>query len=146
MPADLISPIIAALQSYPNIWFRNLNLESYVTGTPGEEFQRSGKIFESNFLVEHTSDFLRYTSLYKYGGIYLDLDVIVQKDFDALPPNFSCQETESNVGVSAMGFQDDFVAHELLHRMIRYWLIWASILFMILYFLVSQFFLKMLCG
>lgn len=32
--------------------------------------------------VPHASDILRYTTLYKFGGTYLDLDVIVLKPFD----------------------------------------------------------------
>lgn len=37
---------------------------------------------------EHLSDVLRAVTLLKYGGFYLDLDVVVQKSFDNLEENF----------------------------------------------------------
>lgn len=56
------------------------------------------------------SDFLRYLVLYKYGGIYLDLDVVVQKNLDELPANFCGIEKEeleiADLNVAVFGLQN----------------------------------------
>lgn len=84
-----IPPIINALQSYPNIHFRNLNLRNYSANTPIGNWFLTDKLFTSKYLTAHVSDFLRIVSLYKFGGTYLDLDVVVQKSFENLTANFA---------------------------------------------------------
>ncbi|XP_055296562.1 lactosylceramide 4-alpha-galactosyltransferase-like isoform X2 [Sitodiplosis mosellana] len=95
-PVDLLtntqSETLAVLQSYKNIHIQNINLDTFVEGTLAEDFYRSGKLFASKTLIEHMSDFLRLLVLYKYGGIYLDTDVVVQKNLDELPANFLGKE------------------------------------------------------
>lgn len=39
--------------------------------------------------------------MFKFGGIYLDLDVIVQQSFDTLPHNFVGAECEQCVNFAA---------------------------------------------
>lgn len=51
--------------------------------------------------------------MFKFGGIYLDLDVIVQQSFDTLTPNFVGAESTQFVGVGAMGFQQHGLGHEI---------------------------------
>lgn len=36
---------------------------------------------------EHMSDILRAVTLFKYGGFYLDMDVVVKKSLDSLEEN-----------------------------------------------------------
>lgn len=69
-------PIVKALQSYPNIYFRNINLWTYSLNTPLEDWFLSDKLFMSQYLNSHVSDFLRYVTLYKFGGTYLDLGTL----------------------------------------------------------------------
>lgn len=82
-------PIIDAILSYPNVHFNYLNITQYAEQTPLEEWMRNGKLFRSKYLVSHTSDVLRFLSLWKYGGTYLDLDTVTMKPFGALRPNFA---------------------------------------------------------
>lgn len=72
-------PVLDALLSYPNINFNYLNLTQYAKGTPLEEFMMSGKLESSSYVISHTSDVLRYLSLWKFGGTYLDLDTVMLK-------------------------------------------------------------------
>lgn len=63
------------------------------------------------------SDFLRLLVLYRYGGIYLDTDVVVQKNLDDLPPNFVGKEVDvkkkiNHVNNAVIGLQDEF-GHEI---------------------------------
>lgn len=54
------SPVIMALESYPNIFMRNVNLWSYAGHTPVSQWIYEEELFYSSFLNSHTSDFLRY--------------------------------------------------------------------------------------
>lgn len=45
----------------------------------------------------------RFLTLWKYGGIYLDLDVIVTKNLSTLPENFAGVE-DNYLGSAALGF------------------------------------------
>lgn len=76
------------LGKYDNIHFRNINLWRYSIDTPIYKWFQSDKMFESAFLFEHMSDILRAITLYRYGGFYMDLDVIVQKNVDGLGDDF----------------------------------------------------------
>lgn len=107
------SPILNALQSYPNIHLRNVDLETYAAETPMEKWLKSDQLFLSQYLNSHTSDFLRYASMFKFGGIYLDLDVVVQRDFNLLPPNFAAAESVHFTATGAMGFEADGNGHEI---------------------------------
>ena len=107
-----------ALKSYANVHFLNVNLDAFVEKTPAKKFYQSGELFTSKYLVEHMSDFLRLLVLYKYGGIYLDMDVVVQKNMDDLPANFLGKEAYegNNVGGvngALLGFQDE-IGHKII--------------------------------
>lgn len=70
------SPLIDALLKYPNVHIKYVNLEEFSIGTPLQEFMALNMLGKSKYPIEHTSDILRILTLYKYGGAYLDLDVI----------------------------------------------------------------------
>lgn len=72
-------PILDALLSYRNINFNYLNLTQYAKETPLDEFMMSGELSRSSYIITHTSDVLRYLSLWKFGGTYLDLDTVMLK-------------------------------------------------------------------
>lgn len=74
-----LSPVLDALASYSNINFNYLNITQYAESTPLDEWIRSGKLTRSLYVVSHTSDILRYLTLWKYGGTYLDLDTVSMK-------------------------------------------------------------------
>ncbi|XP_070507561.1 lactosylceramide 4-alpha-galactosyltransferase-like [Chironomus tepperi] len=70
------SVLYDALAAYPNINIRYVNLLEYSRGTPLEQFMIEDKLNKSKYRIEHTSDVMRILTLYKYGGLYLDLDVL----------------------------------------------------------------------
>lgn len=53
-------PIVSALETYPNIYMRNVNLWTYAQDTPVNEWIFEEKLFYSDYINSHTSDFLRY--------------------------------------------------------------------------------------
>lgn len=61
-------PIIDAVLSYPNVEFNYLNLMEYANNTPLSEWIKTDILNRSSFVTSHTSDVLRYLSLWRYGG------------------------------------------------------------------------------
>lgn len=62
--------------------------------------------------IVHMSDVLRFVTLWRYGGIYLDLDVIVLRNFDDLKPNFSGFEYVGSIASGVMRFASDGQGHK----------------------------------
>lgn len=117
---NAIPPILRALQTYPNIFMRNINLWTYAANTPIEEWFSTDELFTSQFLNSHVSDFLRYLSLYKFGGTYLDLDVVVQKTFENLTANYAGAESMIDVAAGVINFQHEGIGHEIADMCVRY--------------------------
>ncbi|XP_037557593.1 lactosylceramide 4-alpha-galactosyltransferase-like, partial [Dermacentor silvarum] len=71
--------------------------------TPLELWYESDILNKSAFPVEHLADALRLAVLYKQGGVYLDIDVIVMRSLDSLP-SCVCQSPVENGDMVSNGF------------------------------------------
>lgn len=111
--------IIDALLTYPNLQMRNVDLWSYARDTPISDWINSGELFLSKYINSHTSDFLRYLSLYKWGGTYMDLDVVVQQNLDKIEPNYAGAESENFVAAGVLNFDHQHVGHEIAELCLR---------------------------
>ncbi|KAL5279635.1 hypothetical protein ACFFRR_003931 [Megaselia abdita] len=86
---DVLSTEIWRLKlTYKNIFLRNNDMWEYTKNSSAVDFMESGGLFDSKFLPVHMSDFLRLLSIWKYGGIYMDTDIIVKRTFENLPLNY----------------------------------------------------------
>lgn len=112
--------IVEALQSYPNIFFRNIDLWTYPMNTSCDDWFLTGQLFRSKYLNTHMSDFLRFITLSKFAGIYLDMDVIVQKSFDNMARNCAAFESEGYIGSSVLHFNDDEIGRRLADMCVKY--------------------------
>lgn len=110
---------IKILSSYSNIYLRNINTSKIFDGTPGEDLEKKKNIYDSKFPAVHLSDALRLLMLYKFGGIYLDLDVIVLKSFDELAPTFVTNEKSGFFSNGALGFSNIGFGHHLIQLLLR---------------------------
>ncbi|CAG0915855.1 unnamed protein product [Notodromas monacha] len=71
-------------KTYPNVQFIPLDIFEWMEGTVVKLWLSKGMLQKSRFKTAHTSDILRYVTLFKYGGLYLDTDVIVMRPMDDL--------------------------------------------------------------
>ncbi|EEC18888.1 lactosylceramide 4-alpha-galactosyltransferase, putative, partial [Ixodes scapularis] len=53
-------------------------------GTPLSSWNFSGAMRSSRYRVVHLADVLRLAVVYKYGGVYLDLDTVVLRSLEDL--------------------------------------------------------------
>lgn len=74
--------------NYKNIFFRNNNIWRYAQNSSVIEFLENGQLFNSWYLPYHMSDLLRILSIWKYGAIYMDTDIILKKSLEKLGLNF----------------------------------------------------------
>lgn len=73
-----------ALSSLENFASLKLNLTDTFSNTPLDSWHRSRNWTEGPYSIEHLSDGIRLAVLWKHGGIYLDLDIIVLKELSEL--------------------------------------------------------------
>lgn len=98
---------MTALKSYQNIYLRNLDINSYSTDTPVEELIRSGRFYHTKYFNYHLSDILRFLTLWKYGGVYLDLDVVMLKSLEQLGSDYLVAESNTSVSSSGVYFSSN---------------------------------------
>ncbi|XP_057368182.1 lactosylceramide 4-alpha-galactosyltransferase-like isoform X2 [Daphnia carinata] len=81
-PSSLDIPSwLKVLSRYPNVAVVLLNEERYFSGTPLEDWYSKGVWRTSRFQMGHLSDYIRIVSLYKGGGMYLDMDILTLRAF-----------------------------------------------------------------
>ncbi|KAI5652116.1 alpha 1,4-glycosyltransferase conserved region domain-containing protein [Phthorimaea operculella] len=103
------------LLKYKNVKFYKIHLFQYARGTPLEDLAVDG-LRKSRYLIHHASDILRFITLYKFGGIYLDLDVFVVKSLDHMPikKNWIGRDSDSGLAVALIAFAKTGVGKELI--------------------------------
>lgn len=87
--------------------------------TPLEDFVRSGLLQKAKFVVSHTSDVLRLLVLWKYGGTYLDMDMIVKKPVDSVPSNYACNEIGNALNGAILNLEQSKNGHRLAEIFIK---------------------------
>jgi lactosylceramide 4-alpha-galactosyltransferase len=107
------TPEVDAILSYQNVFINYLDLDEISVGTPFEKFFKMKMLRTSNYKTEHGSDVVRFLLLWKYGGTYLDTDIIVRKRLDTFPQNFACPESNSymnNAAINLVRNEDSMLA------------------------------------
>lgn len=72
------------LQHPYNIYVHKFNLYEEVKGTPLENCKWNELIYKHQLNPALESDYFRILMLYKYGGVYLDFDILLLKDLSPL--------------------------------------------------------------
>lgn len=54
--------IQSLLLHYPNIHLRTVDLWEYTSNTPAQSFLKTNKLFESQYLITHLSDLIRFVT------------------------------------------------------------------------------------
>lgn len=108
------------LENNKNVIFRKLDVQKFSVGTPMEEFFKGNSYKESKNYLNHLSDLLRFTALWKYGGLYFDLDVVVVKNVDDLGENFVVAATKKSLMSGTLRVSSEGVGHRFVERCVNY--------------------------
>lgn len=127
--------MMKALLSYPNIQLRNVNLIDYTVETLAEEWIKDDQILSTNYFTTHLTDLLHFITLYRFGGVRLDMNFIVQRTLDDLPMNFAVVDDKENlISNRIFGINSNFVGHSLARQFLRFeeYIIILNIYFVVL--------------
>lgn len=117
--SETIENCTRLLDTYRNLNYYRIHVVRYAKGTPLEKFIAGGALNRTRWRISHASDVLRYLTLYKWGGVYLDLDVVVAKPLDLLGRNWAARESETAVAAGAMAFSKDRIGRRVAEAAIR---------------------------
>ncbi|CAO1335167.1 unnamed protein product [Diamesa hyperborea] len=118
-PNATTTPIIDAIMEYQNVQMNYININEYAKGTPMEEWVTNGELARSKYRVSHTSDVLRFLTLWKYGGTYLDLDVVVLKTLESIAPNYAGEESVDFVGSALINLEQQGIGHVIADMCVK---------------------------
>ncbi|CAH1408175.1 unnamed protein product [Nezara viridula] len=76
----------------------------------------NGRLNRSAYPVEHTSDLVRLAILYKYGGTYLDTDIISIRPLDGLGQNYIGAQENTVLANGIMNFSPTDVGHQFIEE------------------------------
>ncbi|EFX71990.1 hypothetical protein DAPPUDRAFT_111182 [Daphnia pulex] len=110
---------LKVLSRYTNLSVVYLNEGYYFSGTPFQDWYRKGEWRKSPFKMGHLSDFIRILTLYKGGGMYMDLDIMTLKTFHGIMfNNYLVYENAKmdTIGNSIMHFER---GHQITIELIR---------------------------
>lgn len=110
------------LESLSNVHVIAIETKRFTKGTPTEKLLQKELPTRSNWKIAHLSDVLRYTTLFKYAGVYMDLDMISLKNLDKNVSNFAGlhePKLEILVGAGIVGFSDDEIGRKLAENVVR---------------------------
>ncbi|CAG0888727.1 unnamed protein product [Cyprideis torosa] len=94
-------PLQEILNAFPNIHVVPANFQDFLQGTQLQDLYLRMK--SSKYLYVHLADIWRVGVLYRYGGIYIDLDLITLQNYDQLPDGLPVYKGTDNVMESIRG-------------------------------------------
>ncbi|XP_065296132.1 lactosylceramide 4-alpha-galactosyltransferase-like [Dermacentor albipictus] len=98
-------PYHRLLSKLPNFRSAGLNARKELAATPLAKLHaKEGALNRSPDKVEHLSDFLRCVVLWKRGGVYLDMDVIVMKSLKGIRNSVVYENENGSVANSILFF------------------------------------------
>ncbi|KAF5270580.1 hypothetical protein FQR65_LT05478 [Abscondita terminalis] len=98
--------LINILLSYHNVKFLHIDMDSLIHGSIVERLYREQKVQKSVYPMNINGNIMRLLVLQKYGGLYLDLDVIVLTNFDVLPSNLVGIQSKIAINNAVMRVDD----------------------------------------
>ncbi|XP_050093557.1 lactosylceramide 4-alpha-galactosyltransferase-like [Anopheles aquasalis] len=116
---QILVPDIVPLRRYQNVYFRRLALGQFAQDSGIEQILKEKQLYQRDNGAADLSELLRLAVLFRYGGIYLDLDVITLKPLDFENPNFFGIETVFFAGSSVMGMQRSGFGHNLAYSCLK---------------------------
>ncbi|XP_054273513.1 lactosylceramide 4-alpha-galactosyltransferase-like [Macrosteles quadrilineatus] len=111
---------VEKLFKLPNIHVVRLNTTEIFAGSPLEDLHRKKLLETSDYPVEHTSDLVRLTLLWRFGGTYCDLDVITIRSLNKLKTNWAGMQDAEVIANGVLNFEPEGVGHQILQRALEH--------------------------
>ncbi|GBN08449.1 Lactosylceramide 4-alpha-galactosyltransferase [Araneus ventricosus] len=101
---DLTDPFTKYLTQLDNVRLLRINMSVVVEGTPLSHWYKKGIWKSSPYRITHVSDALRLGVIWKYGGLYLDTDVVVMRSLSHFR-NTTTTDNGKNLGSVLLAFE-----------------------------------------
>ncbi|CAL1266660.1 unnamed protein product [Larinioides sclopetarius] len=105
-PLDFKDPFTESLTHLGNVRLLRVDLGVLFRGTPLLYWYKKGKFKYSPYKISHTSDAMRLFLVWKYGGMYLDSDIVVLHSLSHLH-NTTTTDNGKNLGFALIAFDPD---------------------------------------
>lgn len=109
----LNSTLYKVLSQKNNIHFYRAIIATFNEKTPMR------RLMPTEYSFSNLADMLKYLTLYKYGGVYLDLDVLSVRSLDAFPPNWVAKQSSGVLGAGAIGLAKDAIGRTISETIIQ---------------------------
>nr|CAD7454081.1 unnamed protein product [Timema tahoe] len=94
--------------TYSNVRVINVDPVEFVAGTVLEGWFNSGKLLKSLFPVVHASHVFRFLTLWKFGGLYLDMDYLIMS-----------MKNNDSINSAVLHLSPGGVGHELAQELLE---------------------------
>lgn len=108
------------LETYSNIRLYRIHVKKFADGTPFQDFFNSNALDNSLYPVYHSTEILQFLTLHKWGGVYLNTNMVVSKPFDNLPLNWIPRQNADELGTAAMALTKDNVGGLISKAAVEY--------------------------
>lgn len=115
MEETLASQVRAVLK-YDNVEIQFVKVDDYFKDTPIEQKFKNKKI--SSVDLAHA---YRLIAMWKYGGVYLDMDFIVMKPLHSLPNNSACIQSYTYNEVNGAYLKMDQISGKRFSKEVLRW-------------------------
>ncbi|XP_039754074.1 lactosylceramide 4-alpha-galactosyltransferase-like [Pararge aegeria] len=100
-------------ENFNNVKFWSININEFCKGTPLGDLIIDVLPKCSRNRVSISLDVLKYLTLAQWGGIYLDIDMVVAQPLRSLARNWATRESDDTVGEGVLAFSRDAVGRKL---------------------------------
>lgn len=104
---------------YPNIHFRNVQIQRLCANTPLENWIETSKLFSSRARYEHASDIIRALTVYRYGGTYMDMDFMIVRRLDSIKRDWIAIQNENWLNGAVFDFRRSGIGHIIMNEVLR---------------------------
>ena len=126
--SNIIDPILFI--KYQNIHIVKYSIEILLADTPAFNgyFDIKTQISNSKYWYSHETDLIRFIMLYKYGGIYLDSDIVVLRNIDYEHiKNTVSLEADNDDSITGSAFLCFEKKHPILKEILaNFWTSWDT--------------------
>ncbi|KAG8244529.1 hypothetical protein J6590_019781 [Homalodisca vitripennis] len=105
---------VRQLLTYNNVHVVMLDLAELFMRSIVEELYFNSRFEESRHPVEHVSDVIRLLVLWRFGGTYMDIDVVSIRPLDELGTNYAGWQDEFTIASGVLNFAPDGFGHHIL--------------------------------
>uniref|UniRef100_A0A2A4J1Y3 Alpha 1,4-glycosyltransferase domain-containing protein n=1 Tax=Heliothis virescens TaxID=7102 RepID=A0A2A4J1Y3_HELVI len=109
---------LVKLLQYPNVRLARIHADSFSRESAVQQIVRRDWR-RSRYPVEHSADIMRMLTLHRWGGISLDLDMLVVKSFNNLTQNWMVKTSSFDLGTGVMRLSKDEVGQNLTTEIIQ---------------------------